>query len=80
MIVSSTWLSEEEASEVLRVDKKCLELLREWGHLKPGSHWRSSSDPKQSPWKPKVFYQISECKEVLAACHDKDHSFVQIAA
>ena len=35
------WLSEKEASEVLRVDKKSLEVMRERGYLKPGPHWRS---------------------------------------
>ena len=59
------WLSEKEASEVLRVDQKSLEALRERGYLKPGSHWRSSNDPKQLPWKPKAFYSISGCKEVV---------------
>ena len=46
------WLSEKEASEVLRVDEKSLEELREKGYLKPGFHWKSSNDPKQLPWKP----------------------------
>ena len=46
MINSQIWLSEKEASEVLRVDQKSLETLREMGFLKPGSHWRSSNDPK----------------------------------
>ncbi|WP_413677590.1 hypothetical protein [Prochlorococcus sp. MIT 0916] len=61
----SKWLSVKEASEVLRVNEKSLEVLRERGYLKPGSHWRSSNDPKQLPWKPKVFYFISGCKEVI---------------
>ena len=59
------WLSEKEACEVLRVDKQYLEVLRESGFLKPGFHWRSSNDPKQLPWKPKVFYFIRGCKEVI---------------
>ena len=63
------WLSEKEASEVLRVDEHYLELLREKGYLKPGPHWRSSNDPNQLPWKPKVFYFISGCKKVIEYCH-----------
>ena len=59
------WLSEKEASKALRVDEQTLEFLREGGYLKPGSHWRSSTDPEQLPWKPKVFYLISGCKEVI---------------
>ena len=80
MTESSKWLSEKEASEVLRVDEKELELLREEGYLKPGSHWRSSNDPEQLPWKPKVFYCISVCKEVIELWENNDVSFDQIAA
>ena len=74
------WLTEKEACKVLRVDKKYLEVLRERGYLKPGSHWRSSSDPKQLPWKPKVFYFISGCQEVIEYCKRNIASFDQIAA
>ena len=80
MINSSIWLSSKEASEVLRVDEKYLELLREKGFLKPGSHWRSSNEPRQVPWKPKVFYFISGCKKVIQYCHENDASSDQIAA
>ena len=80
MIETSNWLSEKEASEVLRVDERILELLREGGYLKPGSHWRSSTDPEQLPWKPKVFYRITGCKEVIEYWQDNDASFDQIAA
>ena len=80
MIEGSIWLSEKEASEVLRVDEQSLEVLRERGYLKPGSHWRSSNDPKQLPWKPKVFYCISGCKEVVEYLQKNDDSFTQKAA
>ena len=80
MIEESIWLSEKEASEVLRVDEQSLELLREAGHLKPGSHWRSSNDPNQLPWKPKVLYFISGCKEVINHEKEEYDSFDQIAA
>ena len=80
MIEESIWLSEKEASEVLRVDEQSLELLRERGYLKPGSHWRSSNDPKQLPWKPKVSYFISGCQEVIEYCQSNVASFDQIAA
>tara|TARA_Y100001968_G_scaffold274853_1_gene268294 strand:- start:534 stop:779 length:246 start_codon:yes stop_codon:yes gene_type:complete len=75
MTETSIWLSEKEASEVLRVDEQTLDLLREWGHLKPGSHWRSSNDPEQLPWKPKVFYRISRCKDIIEHGKDYDSSF-----
>ena len=74
------WLSEKEASEVLRVDELSLEVLREMGYLKPGSHWRSSNDPKQLPWKPKVFYFISGCQKVIEYWQNNDDSFGQRAA
>ena len=80
MIEQSIWVSEREASEVLSIDGKSLEELRERGCLKPGSHWRSSNDPNQLPWKPKVFYFISGCKEVIEYWQKNDHPFDQIAA
>tara|TARA_Y100001968_G_scaffold218627_1_gene201298 strand:- start:98 stop:340 length:243 start_codon:yes stop_codon:yes gene_type:complete len=80
MIESSIWLSEKEASKVLKVDEQSLEVLRERGYLKPGSHWRSSNDPKQLPWKPKVFYFISGCREVIECCQKNVASFDQKAA
>ena len=80
MIEASIWLSEKEASEVLRVDERFLELLRESGFLKPGSHWRSSNEAKQLPWKPKVLYFIGGCKEAIDCWNENYTSFDQIAA
>ena len=80
MITSSICLSGKDASEVLNVDEKYLELLRERGYLKPGSHWRSSNDPMQLPWKPKVFYLIINCKEVIKYMKGNDSFLDQVAA
>ena len=80
MAESTFWLLEKEASKVLRVDEKSLEILRQRGYLKPGSHWRSSNDPNQLPWKPKVFYRISGCKEVIDHLYVDDCPWDQIAA
>ena len=80
MIEPSIWLSEKEASDFLSVDEQYLELLRERGFLKPGSHWRSSNDPKQLPWKPKVLYFIRGCKDVLEYWQNNNDSFAQRAA
>ena len=77
---TSNWLSEKEASEVLRVDEQILELFREGGYLKPGSHWRSSNDPEQLPWKPKAFYRISGCEEVIEYCQNNESSSEKKAA
>ena len=74
------WLSEKEASKFLRVEEKYLEALRERGYLRPGFHWRSSNESEQLPWKPKVFYSISGCKEVIEYWQDNDTSFDQISA
>ena len=79
MIETSMWLAGKEASEVLRVDEQSLEVLRERGCLKTGSHWRSSNDPNQLPWKPKVFYFISGCKEVIEYWQNNDDPVAQIA-
>jgi len=80
MTKSSIWLSGKEASRVLSVDEKYLEFLRERGFLKPGSHWRSSNEPEQLPWKPKVFYFISGCKEVIEHWENNNVSHDLIAA
>ena len=74
------WLSEKEASEVLRVDAQSLEFLRQRGYLKPGTHWKSSNAPKQLPLKQKNFYFISGCKEVIEYWQINDDSFDQIEA
>ncbi len=76
----SKWLSAKDASKLLRVEEKNLKVLREEGYLKPGIHWRSSSDPKQLPWNPKVFYLISACKEFLEYKEGNDGFSEQIAA
>ena len=68
------WLSEREASEVLKVDRQYLEVLRERGYLKPGSHWRSANDPRQLAWKPKVFYYIKGCKEIIEYLQKNDNN------
>ena len=80
MIETSTWLSEIEASEVLKVDVHFLDVLRERGYLKPGSHWKSSNDTNQLPWKPKVFYCVLGCKEVIEYWQHYDASFDQKSA
>ena len=80
MIETSIWLSEKEASKVLRVGEQSLELLRERGYLKPGIHWRSSNEPQQSPWKPKVLYFIKGCKEIIEYFPINDVSFEGVAA
>ncbi len=80
MIELSMWLSEKEACALLEVDEKILELLREMGYLKPGAHWKSSNDPGQLPWKPKVYYFIDGCKEVIESWQNKNPSFDQKVA
>ena len=47
------WLSEKEASKVLRVEAQSLEFLRQRGYLKPEPHWRRSNAPKKLLWKQK---------------------------
>ncbi len=74
------WVSQKEASKVLKVDEHTLELLREKGYLRPGSHWRSSTEYEHFPWKPKVSYLLTGCKEVVDYWRDKDHSIKNSAA
>ena len=80
MIEPSKWLSKKEASEFLKVNEQTLEVFREEGYLKPGFHWRSSTDPDQLPWKPRAVYRISQCKEVVDYWKENQASFEQIAA
>ena len=79
-ITKIRFVENRSSQMVLRVDEQSLEVLRERGFLKPGSHWRSSNDPKQLPWKPKVFYFKSGCKEVVEYLQKNDDSFTQKAA
>tara|TARA_Y100001968_G_scaffold17179_1_gene13639 strand:- start:585 stop:815 length:231 start_codon:yes stop_codon:yes gene_type:complete len=72
MLESPKWLSGKEASEILSVDEKYLELLRERGYLKPGPHWKSSNESKQLPWKPKVIYFITGCKKAIEYWQEND--------
>ncbi len=80
MIEPSMWVSKKEASEILRVEEKYLEKLRERGVLKPGLHWRSSDETNQLPWNPKVVYFISGCKEIIEYCLHTDFLFDRLAA
>ena len=80
MIKPSDWLSKKEASGFLKVNEKTLESLREEGYLKPGFHWRSSTDPDQLPWKPTPFYHKNLCKEVVEKWKENHVSVHQIAA
>ena len=80
MMEPSNWLSKKEASAFLKVNEQTLEFLRKEGYLKPGFHWRSSTDPNQLPWKPRAFYRISLCKEVVEHWKENHLSVQQIAA
>ena len=76
----SKWLFVKEASKVLRVEEKTLEMLREEGYLRPGIHWRSSPESEQLPWNPKVIYLISGCEEVIGFWKGNNSSYDQIVA
>tara|TARA_Y100001968_G_C19438246_1_gene761037 strand:+ start:3247 stop:3486 length:240 start_codon:yes stop_codon:yes gene_type:complete len=74
------WVSEQEASSRLGVSKKTLEFWREIGYLKPGTHWRSSSERQQKPWNPKVIYHLRWCKEIIEYWKEHDVPLSRIAA
>ena len=80
MIEPSQWLSKKKASEFLKVNEQTLEVLREEGYLKPGFHWKSSNDQDQLPWKPRAFYHVNLCKEVVENWKMNNVSFEQKAA
>ena len=74
------WFSEKEASDRLGVNESTLRLWREVGYLKPGTHWRSSPSDDSLPWKPKVIYHLSRCKEVIEYWRNKDSALNNLAA
>ncbi|WP_320667998.1 hypothetical protein [Prochlorococcus sp. MIT 1307] len=61
----SPWVSGKEASHHLGVSEKTLQLWREIGYLKPGTHWRSALTSHQMPWKPEVLYHLRWCEEEI---------------
>ena len=74
------WLPEKEASEELGVSQTKLKTLREYGYLKPGTHWRSSPDPESFPWSPKVLYHLKWCKEGILYWSEKDAPINELVA
>ncbi len=74
------WLSEHEASKKLGVKEETLQLWREVGYLKPGTHWRSSLNSDSSPWKPEVIYHLSWCEEEIDYWLSEDAPINKFAA
>ena len=74
------WLIEKEASNQLGVSEKTLIYWREIGYLKPGTHWRSSTEENSIPWKPNVVYHLNWCKEVIDYWREKDAPIADLAA
>tara|TARA_Y100001968_G_scaffold319311_1_gene350642 strand:- start:887 stop:1126 length:240 start_codon:yes stop_codon:yes gene_type:complete len=74
------WVAEKEASERLGVTEKTLQLWREIGYLKPGTHWRSSPSQQKVPWTPTVIYHVRWCKEVIDYWRDQDAPVSTLAA
>ena len=76
----SPWVSGEEASEALSVSEETLQLWREVGYLKPGTHWRSAQRSEAMPWKPEVIYHLRWCKEEIDYWLSQDAPINDIAA
>ena len=74
------WLGPKEASRLLGVSESTLQLWREIGYLKPGTHWRSSPNDDSLPWKPIVIYHLRWCREVIQYWRDKDSALTNMAA
>ena len=75
-----TWGSGKEASEFLGVSEKTLQLWRDVGYLKPGTHWRSSLKCQTQPWTPEVVYHLRWCKEEIDYWLAQDAPINDIAA
>ena len=76
----SPWVSGQEASAGLGVSEETLQLWREIGYLKPGTHWRSAQESKTMPWKPEVIYHLRWCKEEIDYWLSQDAPVNDIAA
>ncbi len=74
------WVSSKEASEILCVSEGTLQLWREFGYLKAGTHWRSAPDSKSTPWRPEVIYHSRWCKEEMEYWRSQDASVPKLAA
>tara|TARA_Y100001968_G_C19313414_1_gene695374 strand:+ start:292 stop:543 length:252 start_codon:yes stop_codon:yes gene_type:complete len=83
-MIDSPWASPEEASQELGVDQSTLDMWREIGYLKPGTHWRTSPDSLRKPWQPEVIYHLRWCKEEMNYWRSKNaiiiHNINDIAA
>ncbi len=79
-MTESAWLSGKKASEKLGVSEGTLDLWREVGYLKPGTHWRSSQNSQVNPWTPEVIYHLRWCKEEIAYWRAQDAPINNIAA
>ncbi len=74
------WATSIEASNFLGVSENTLELWREIGYLKAGTHWRSAPISQVSPWRPEVIYHLRWCKEEMEYWRAHDARIVEIAA
>ena len=76
----SPWVTGQEASDGLGVSEETLQLWREVGYLKPGTHWRSAQKKQAMPWKPEVIYHLPWCREEIDYWLAQDAPINDIAA
>ena len=62
---TNPWVSGKVASQLLGITEEKLDLFREIGYLKAGTHWRTSPDKSSITWKPIVVYHLNWCKEEI---------------
>ena len=76
----SPWVTGKKASLELGVSERTLQMWREVGYLKPGTHWRSAHKSQAKPWQPQVIYHLQWCKEEIDYWRDQDAPINEIAA
>ena len=76
----SQWVSSKHASDSLGVSETTLQLWREIGCLKPGTHWRSSQTSQAMDWRPEVIYHLRWFKEEIDYWLSQDAPINDIAA
>ena len=74
------WVSGKEASQLLGVSEKTLEILRDRGYLKCGTHWRTSGEVSPIPWTQVTIYHLRWCREEIDHWLSRDAPINDIAA
>ena len=74
------WLSSEEASECFKASEETLDLWREIGYLKEGTHWRKQDTKGTIRLKEEIYYHQTWCQEEIEYWRQQDAPICKLAA